>query len=64
MTIAPNINAISTQVLNTDTTTRQMTTDPTKAVVGQITASETVDANAAAIKTVDKMHGSLLDIKG
>ena len=64
MTISPNINAISTQVLNTDTTTRQMATDPTKAIVGQMTASQTVDANAAAIKTVDKMHGSLLDIKG
>jgi hypothetical protein len=64
MNITPNVNAISTQIINTDATTRQMTTDPTKAIVAQTVASESVSANVAAVKAQDEMHGSLLDIKG
>jgi len=64
MNITANTNAIATQLVNTDLTTRQMTTDPVKAIVSQDVAAKTVDANAAAIKTIDAMHGSLLDIKG
>ncbi len=60
----PNVNAIATQLVNSDTTTRQMTTDPIKAVPDMLTQQESVDANAAAIKTVDQMQGTLLDIKG
>ena len=64
MNITSNVNAIATQLVNTDLTTRQMTTDPAKASVSQDVAEKTIDANAAAIKTIDEMHGSLLDIKG
>jgi len=64
MNITANTNAIATQLVNTDLTTRQMTTDPVKTIVSQDIAAKTVDVNAAAIKTIDAMHGSLLDIKG
>ena len=64
MTIMPNSNAIATQLINSDTTTRQMTTDPVHAVPQSMVEEKTVEANAAAIKTIDEMHGSLLDIKG
>lgn len=63
MNIMPNTNAITTQLVNTDITTRQMTTEPTKAITEQIGSQKTVEANASAIKTGDEMIGSLLDIK-
>lgn len=64
MTIVPNTNAIATQLVNSDTTTRQMTTDPTRAIPESMVQEKSVEANATAIKAIDEMHGSLLDIKG
>jgi hypothetical protein len=64
MTIMPNSNAIATQLINSDATTRQMTTDPVRAVPQNMVEQKTVEANATAIKAIDEMHGSLLDIKG
>ncbi|MMZ65975.1 hypothetical protein D1872_284230 [compost metagenome] len=64
MTIVPNTNAIATQLVNSDTTTRQMTTDPVRAIPESMVQEKSVEANVTAIKAIDEMHGSLLDIKG
>ncbi len=63
MQITPNLNAIAIQMVNSDTTTRQMSTDPTRAIPQSMVEEKTVEANTAAIKSIDEMYGSLLDIK-
>ncbi len=63
MNIMPNIEAIATQLVNMDTTTRVMVTDPTQAIAEQTVAANTVEANTTAVQTQDEMVGSLLNIK-